>query len=376
MNNDSKRKDEGKRNFGCSLTKRLLGQILIDGEFVSQKNLESALEQQRRTNDLLGEILVRMGVLDPKELNAVLFVQGDFTTQKDSVKAAAGVRQLLGGLLIQTRRITPDQLELALKEQLRTNEKLGKTMVRLGFITEKELDVALAFQQHQENNEFASKSFRLGELLVATNHITRHQLEDALIKQKISKKKIGEVLVDAGYVEPHHIDYSLNLQRKLITAALIAAMALASIENTNVAQASESRAGSNTARITVTATVLARANLKILSQKQELVVTNSDISRGYVDIPNASRLEIKSNSPDGYMIVFEGSYGSVDLFREIHVQGLGRDVLIDVNGGRVMIPSQGLSPVTKDLSYRFVLAENAQPGSYMWPITLSVMPMQ
>ena len=106
--------------LGCRLTKRLIGQILIDGEFVSPKAVDAAVEQQRQTNKLLGEILVGMGALDSKELIAVLSVQKDFSSTEDTVKAAAGIRQLLGELLIRAERIAPHQLDAALSAQKET----------------------------------------------------------------------------------------------------------------------------------------------------------------------------------------------------------------------------------------------------------------
>lgn len=367
--------NKGRCNLGCRLTKRLLGQVLVDGEFISTKDLKAAVDQQKHTNELLGQTLVRMGALGPKELQSVLFVQGDFASLKDSVKAAAGLRQLLGELLIQARRITPEQLELALSEQLRSNGKLGEVLVRLGLISERESDAVLAFQRHQSGELAVSEQFRLGQILVATDHITREQLEDALVKQKISRNKIGEVLVDAGYAEPHHIAFALTLQRKLVTAALVAALSLASVESPDVVQASETGRESNTAKVTVTATVLQRASIKFVYQMQELIVTNADIFRGYVDIRDATRIEVKNNSPDGYMIVFDGVNGPVDMFKQIHVQGLGRDVQIDSNGGWIVLPSEGPATVTKEMGYRFDLSDNARPGTYMWPLALSVRPI-
>ena len=375
MKNDFQKPNKGDCNLGCRLTKRLIGQILIDGEFVSPKDVDAAVEQQRQTNGLLGEILVGMGALDSRELIAVLSVQKDFASCEDAVKAAAGIRQLLGELLIRAERIAPHQLDVALNEQKKTGEKLGDILFRMGLLTVKELNAVLAFQQNQGIESRGSERLRLGELLVATRHISSEQLEDALVKQKISKKKIGEVLVEAGYAEPHHIEFGLNLQRKLVTAALIAALSFASTEGVDVAHATESP-GASKGRVTVMARVLAHASIKFLYQAPELVVTNADISRGYIEIPAASRIELKNNNPDGYMLVFEGTNGQVDLVKEIYVQGLGREIQIDANGGWIVLPNEGLVPITKELSYRFALSENAKPGSYMWPLTLSVRSMQ
>lgn len=376
MKDSMKKSDMDGSLIGCSMTKRLLGQILIDGEFVLPNDISAALERQSQTNELLGEILVGMGALDPKELHAVLSVQKDFTYPEDAVKAAAGIRQLFGELLVRAKRIEPHQLDAALKVQKETGEKLGHILLRMGLVTGKELKAILAFQHHQGIETGGSDRLKLGELLVATRHITKEQLEDALLKQKITRKKIGDVLVEAGYAEPHHIQFGLNLQRKLVTAALIAAIPLASIENAGMAHAMVSPPQRDTAKVTVTARVLAHASIKFLYQAPELVVTNSDIARGYLEIKNASLIEVKNNNPDGYMLIFEATNGQVNLVKEIQVQGLGREVQIDSFGGWIMLPNEGLMPVTKELSYRFVLSEKAQPGSYHWPIALSVRAIQ
>ena len=219
-----------KKYFVHTTGRRLLGRILLDGEFISPQDLDAALAEQKQSNERLGEVLVRMGALERKDLDVVLAVQADLSSKKDAKNIAAGVRQLLGELLLQARIITPLQLDSVLKEQQQTGEKLGAILVRFGFLTPEELETLLAFQQHQEGGAAGSRRLRLGELLVASRQITREQLEDVLARQKLTKKKIGELLVEAGYVERQQIDYGIQLQRKLVTAALIAALSFVSLQ--------------------------------------------------------------------------------------------------------------------------------------------------
>jgi len=353
----------------CRLSKRPLGKILVDGDFISCENLERALEEQNHTSELLGEVLVRMGLLDPTDLKVVLSVQGSLASADDAVKAAAGIRQLMGNLLLQARRISREQLGLALKEQQKTGEQLGKVLLRLGLLDERELDTVLAFQHNQGADRPVPVSFRLGEILVASNYITREQLEDALDRQKLSQKKLGEVLVEAGYVELHHVDHGLRLQKMLLTAALVAALSLSSVPV--VHSSSAGSAPTNSTKITVTATVLARASIRILHQAPELVVTNADISRGYVEVSAASRIEVRNNSQTGYLLAFEGLAAP---FREVYVQGLGNEVQISSGIGWVH-QQYTKGTVTTELSYRFVLAENAEPGTYAWPLAISAQPL-
>lgn len=205
-------------------TQRHIGRILLDGRFLSQQKLGSALEEQKRTKEILGQVLVRMGILGPEDVKVSLLVQTHLNSVTDAVKVAAGERQLLGELLVQSGRITSEQLDYAISEQQRTGEKLGEVFKRLGMLTEGQLNALLDFQLNQEG---ASDSpLRLGELLVATGHITREQLKHALHRQTLSNNRLGDVLVEEGYVPPSRIRHGIRLQKMLINAVLAAIVSL------------------------------------------------------------------------------------------------------------------------------------------------------
>ena len=204
--------------------RRYIGQILLDGGFLSNNDLDRAFEEQKHTRELLGQALVRMGVLKAHDINAPLLVQEHLTCVGDALKIAAGERQLLGALLVQSGHITGEQLDYALDEQKKSGEKIGEVFTRLGMLTERQLAALLEFQHHQKNN--TSSPLRLGELLVASGHISRGQLDDALCKQHLSNKKIGEVLVEEGYVDQSRIESGFRLQKMLVKSVLAAILSL------------------------------------------------------------------------------------------------------------------------------------------------------
>jgi hypothetical protein len=356
------------------LGKRLLGQILIDGNFVSPCKLDAALSRQKETNEQLGGILLSMGELNPSDLKAVLFVQRELASLKDSIKAAAGVRELLGELLLKAKKITPAQLDAALEEQRKSGEKIGTVLIRLGLLSEHELNAVLAFQQHQGGAAPVSERFRLGELLVATEQITRKQLEDVLAHQKISKKKIGELLIAAGYAQPHQIEYGLNLQQKLVTAALVATLSMASAVGVQEAYAGSSSFTVASAKVMISARVLDRTRMQLLNQVQELVITPADVTRGFVKVTAASRINVKSNNPAGYLLAFDVMNGSSTIFDSLNVIVDGREVQLSPGGGWIPQPYIR-GGVMMDLSYRFTLVKGVQPGTYSWPLMVSVQSM-
>ncbi len=353
-------------------TKRLLGTILVEGGFIAPQDIDAAIELQIATNDKLGEILVGMGVLHPIELKAVLAIQKDLASPETAVKIGAGVRMLLGELLLKAKRITPAQLDVALREQQRTGKKLGQVLVRHGLLLGQELHRVLAFQENLQSRPPGSEKLRLGKLLAATGQITPEQLEEVLERQKLSRKKIGELLVEVGYLKPEQIDHGLRLQQKLVTAALIAALSIPNL----IGAVPEAHAGSPvlSAKIALTAQVLEHTSMKLVSQAQELTVTNADIQRGFMNVPAASRVSIKSNNPAGYLLAFEVMSGPYPLFASVQVNIGGREVQLSPAGGWVPLPYVRGGAVL-DISYRFAFSKHAQPGTYTWPLMLSVDPM-
>lgn len=214
--------------------RRPIGQILLNGGLVPQHDLERALEEQRNTNELLGQTLVRMGILDPTDIKAALSVQHYLNSPDDAVKTAAGVRQMLGDLLLQAGHITSEQLEGAFAEQKRTGEKLGEVLVRMGLLTDRQLNAVLDFQRRQGEEKRSSGPLRLGELLVSKGYISHEQLDDALYKQALSKKKLGEVLIEEKYAKPDQIRHGIRLQNMLMGAALAALLAACGSVDSNV----------------------------------------------------------------------------------------------------------------------------------------------
>ena len=127
-------------------------------------------------------------------------------------------------------------------------------------------------------------------------------------------------------------------------------------------------------KVSVSATVLKKATLQVLSQPSAVSITPADIARGYVDVALPAQVAVKSNSPRGYMLEF-ASEG--EFFREIVVRGLAEEVQLSAAGGAVMQPAaaEGVTRAQLALAFRFLLTDSAQPGTYSWPLHLTVSPV-
>lgn len=227
------------------------------------------------------------------------------------------------------------------------------------------------YSRHQSMKKLANARLRLGNILVATGKITRAQLANALARARRSGKQLGAELVDAGYLTSAHLASGLHLQRRMrVSAAIAVALAAGTPAGSITAEAAETAS----AKVTVSATVLRHASVRVLTAPQTLSISEADIARGYVDVPVPSRLEIRSNSPSGYVIAIESA---ADFSRGTEVRGLGDMVSFGPFGGVLHVKGggHGMNVIPVELNYRVLLSDVARPGVHPWPVQLSVMPL-
>lgn len=211
----------------------------------------------------------------------------------------------------------------------------------------------------------AAGKLYLGNLLVATGQITRAQLKDALRRQSASGQRLGAELIGAGHANKNQIERGLKRQRKLVASARVITMALAPL----AMLVPSAQAGQTSARLQVSATVIANTKVRTDYQATGLKIAEADVARGYIEVPGASRFLVSTNSRSGYLIEF---YPIGDLFQAVQIKGLGNTVQLGADGGTIV--QRGLLPPNThhELSYRFILRSDAQPGDYQWPLMLSV----
>lgn len=113
-----------------------LGELLVEQKLITPAELEEALRRQREAPRWmpLGHVLVTQGALTRKQLDLVL----------DRYRK----RSRLGEILLRAGCLTPPQLEQALEHHFRTGQQLGRTLLKLGYVTEETLRLALCAQLH------------------------------------------------------------------------------------------------------------------------------------------------------------------------------------------------------------------------------------
>ena len=132
---------------------------------------------------------------------------------------AAMKSRLIGAVLVEKGMITPEQLEVALEIQARTDERLGEIVVAEFGVSRLELASVLAEQWAELDEARADgpavqapalkvvepltpdevqNRRPIGEIFVELGFITTDQLDAALAVQSVSGARIGEILVEQG----------------------------------------------------------------------------------------------------------------------------------------------------------------------------------
>lgn len=127
-------------------------------------------------------------------------------------KIQVGLCRFIGEILLEAGLVSAHDVEAAISEQKQTGEYLGQILVRQGVISQAqlveilELQLASRLQNCQETKQF------LGEILLENQSITRWQLARTLELQGLSRKKIGQLLIELGFTSRGTVEQALSHQ--------------------------------------------------------------------------------------------------------------------------------------------------------------------
>jgi hypothetical protein len=113
------------------------------------KHLRLAVETKKRDNLALGETLVQIGLLGPQEMLDVRIAQARGEDLCESLMVVSSIRSRLGDMLLQSNKITSEQLEFALAVQRKHGGLLGEILVSLDWLDRRTLDATLVAQRER-----------------------------------------------------------------------------------------------------------------------------------------------------------------------------------------------------------------------------------
>jgi hypothetical protein len=125
------------------------------------------------------------------------------------------------------------------------------------------------------------------------------------------------------------------------------------------------------AQLLVTVTIQRHASIR-MAPPATLSISEADIARGYVDVSTPVEVAVRSNVPQGYMLVFQAQD---DAVREARVEGLSTPLVAGRAGAIATRPAagRGMWNEVLQLRFRFTLSPEARVGTMAWPLQISMM---
>jgi hypothetical protein len=109
--------------------------------------------------------------------------------------------------------------------------------------------------------------------------------------------------------------------------------------------------------------------LRLLDHPRTVHVSAADAASGEV-VVSGPRVQLLSNARHGYVVqaAIRGP------FTEASIEGLPQPVHVDASGARIAMPSMVGRPRPQPFAvrYRLRLREDTRPGTYPWPVSLSL----
>ena len=126
-------------------------------------------------------------------------------------------------------------------------------------------------------------------------------------------------------------------------------------------------ADSASATMAISVQVIGRTLLTVAQRPSSVEVTQSDVQRGYIDVPAAVAFQVRSNAREGYSLQFEpvsGPFAQAKVTWENSTAVVGSD-------GSWLTHGYQQGTTAGRLDVRLVLAPDATPGSYSWPVSFA-----
>ena len=175
-----------------------LGNYLLRTETITKIHLEEALRIQQRGRQVLGELLVSMGLCSAHDIENVIQFQREVRETHRS-----GVEKL-GSILIHQGKVLPPKVDEAVRLQSIGRQPFGAILVALGACTADDVLQALEIQ-HKWRARSRPPGDRLGEVLVKQAIITEEELSEPLLEHMRDEKPLGRILIDRNICTPEQI---------------------------------------------------------------------------------------------------------------------------------------------------------------------------
>jgi hypothetical protein len=184
--------------FQTEIDEIAMGEFLVKTDTISSRELQEAQRIQMRGRQVLGEMLVAMGMASADEVDEVVNLQREIREHYRS-----GVKRL-GDLLMAQNKVPAAKVDEAVQLQSIGRQPFGAILVALGACTTQDVMEALEIQQKWRSKARATGD-RLGEALVKSGIISESALQGPLQRHMEEEKPLGRILIESKLCAPEQI---------------------------------------------------------------------------------------------------------------------------------------------------------------------------
>src|SRR3954469_10545023 len=123
-----------------------------------------------------------------------------------------------GELLVELGFVTEYQVQEALALQSLTGNRIGEALMSLGYITRNQLQRALSMALGRGQAVSLDKP-PLGEVLIGLKYLEQARLDEALEQQRKDGRRLGEILVEKHICTYQQVYEALTLQQRMAAEA-------------------------------------------------------------------------------------------------------------------------------------------------------------
>ncbi len=200
--------------------RRKLGDLLMERRMITADQLEEALAVQQREGGMLGEILVKQGVLWEEDIVDVVASQEHKQSVEIDPYARRDLLELVPREYAMEHRVFPVDLVdgvLVLARQAGTegvsedamSGLLGRKVI-YRLTAGADIDFAIRRGYDRIDPSVRHPGSRLGERLLHEGLITTDQLKEALRRQKRTDQRLGDILLEMNLVTQDQLDACLK----------------------------------------------------------------------------------------------------------------------------------------------------------------------
>lgn len=215
----------------------LIGGILVNAGLITENQVQSALNEQQFTHMRFGEILLKNGWLSERELaeglgkqlGITVYSTRDFLPERQALSMVPEQRATcLGALPLKLlengklRVAVAEPMDVLAIDELRhlTGTELE---VWIGIPSELHRHIPLCYRNLRSSETFEDievKQTLLGQVLLNAGIISDTDLKTVLDIQKTDNRRLGDILLQKGYLTERELTEGVSRQMKLPTVLL------------------------------------------------------------------------------------------------------------------------------------------------------------